>query len=88
MSSLAGALASPDTSYKQDVEMHHSSSDDVPPDVGTENHLKQEEEMGDLFGEDSNVDFIHHGRLVFYRANSTAFALFTLPYLNQTVTII
>src|SRR6266850_2163676 len=25
---------------------------------------KQEEEMGDLFGEDSNVDFVHHSRLV------------------------
>lgn len=85
MSSLAGALASPDISYKQDVEMHSSSSDDVPPDVGTENHPKQEEEMGDLFGEDSNVDFIHHGRLV---SKFTAFASLTLPYSNQIVTII
>jgi hypothetical protein len=67
-SSLAGALASPDTAYektnfKQDVDMHPSSFDDASPDAVTEHHhLKQEEEMGDLFGEDSNVDFVHHGR--------------------------
>jgi RNA polymerase-associated protein LEO1 len=42
--------------------MHPSSFDDAPPDTATEDHLKQEEEMGDLFGEDSNVDFVHHGR--------------------------
>ena len=69
-SSLAGALASPDIPYdkikfNQDVDMHSSSFDDAPPDTATDHHLKQEEEMGDLFGEDSNVDFVQHGRLVF-----------------------
>lgn len=79
-SSLAGALAPPDIPYekvnlKQDVDMHPSSFDDAPPDAATEHHqLKQEEEMGDLFGEDSNVDFVHHGRLVFHRAKIPALA--------------
>lgn len=63
-SSLAGALASPDTPYeKQDVDMH-SSFDDAP-DPAAEQHLKHEE-MGDLFGEDSNVDFVQHSRFVFH----------------------
>jgi len=67
-SSLAGALASPDIPYeKQDVDMHSSSFDDAPPDTAAEQHLKHEE-MGDLFGEDSNVDFVHHSRLVFHQA--------------------
>lgn len=67
-SSLAGALASPDTPYeKQDVDMHSSSFDDTPPDTTAEQHQKHEE-MGDLFGEDSNVDFVHHSRLVFRQA--------------------
>ena len=66
-SSLAGALASPDISYeKQDVDMHSSSFDDAPSHSAAE-HLKHEE-MGDLFGEDSNVDFVHHSRLVFHQA--------------------
>ncbi len=69
MSSLVGALASPDIPYekvkvKQDVDMH-SPFDDAPPETAAEQHLKQEE-MGDLFGEDSNVDFVHHSRLVFH----------------------
>jgi hypothetical protein len=67
-SSLAGALASPDIPYeKHDVDMHSSSFDDAPPDTTAEQHLKHEE-MGDLFGEDSNVDFVHHSRLVFHQA--------------------
>jgi hypothetical protein len=86
-SSLAGALASPDTiKFQQDVDMHPSSFDDAPPDTATEDHLKQEEEMGDLFGEDSNVDFVHHGRLVFRRAKVTALASAHGPHLIQIVT--
>ena len=62
-SSLAGALASPDIPYeKQDVDMH-SSFDDAPETA--EQHLKHEE-IGDLFGEDSNVDFVQHSRSVFH----------------------
>jgi hypothetical protein len=65
-SSLAGALASPDIPYeKQDVDMHSSSFD--ASHTAEEQHLKHEE-MGDLFGEDSNVDFVHHSRSVFNRA--------------------
>ena len=80
MSSLAGALSSPDTPYdkvkfKQDVDMHSSSFDDTPPDTAAEQHLKQEE-MGDLFGEDSNVDFVHHSRSVSPQAKVPAFASF------------
>ncbi|KAH9993735.1 Leo1-like protein-domain-containing protein [Russula compacta] len=59
-SSLAGAL---DTTYndtKPDVDMH-SSFDDASHHVTAERYPKQEE-MGDLFGEDSNVDFVHHSR--------------------------
>ena len=85
MSSLAGALASPDVPYKQDVDMHSASFDDAPPD--TSDHLK-EEEMGDLFGEDSNVDFVHHGRLVSRRSKVLALASLARPYLNQIVTTI
>ncbi|KAH9967287.1 Leo1-like protein-domain-containing protein [Russula dissimulans] len=64
MSSLAGALVPPDITYDRDnvtsadVDMHSSSFDDAPP----EHYPKQEEELGDLFGEDSNVDFVHHSR--------------------------
>lgn len=85
MSSLAGALASPDVPYKQDVDMHSASFEDAPPD--TSDHLK-EEEMGDLFGEDSNVDFVHHGRLVSRRSKVLALASLARPYLNQIVTTI
>ena len=63
MSSLAGALVPPDITYNitsADVDMNSSSFDDAPQ----EHYPKQEEEMGDLFGEDSNVDFVHHSRLV------------------------
>lgn len=81
MSSLAGALASPDIPYKQDADMHSASFDDAPPD--TSNHPKEDEEMGDLFGEDSNVDFVHHGRLVFRRSKDLALASLAWPYLNQ-----
>jgi hypothetical protein len=72
-SSLAGALASPDIPYdeKQDVDMHSSSFDDAPPDTAAE---QKQEEMGDLFGEDSNVDFVHHSRLVFHQARVPALA--------------
>jgi len=67
-SSLAGALASSDIpDEKQDVDMHSSSFDDALPDTTAEQHIKHEE-MGDLFGEDSNVDFVHHSRLVFHQA--------------------
>jgi hypothetical protein len=67
-SSLAGALASPDIPYeKQDVDMQSSSLDDAPPDSAAEQHLKHEE-MGDLFGEDSNVDFVHHSRSVLHQS--------------------
>ncbi|KAI9440537.1 RNA polymerase II-associated protein [Lactarius indigo] len=45
MSSLAGALL--------DVDMQ-------PAEAATEPYVKQDEEMGDLFGEDSNVDYVHH----------------------------
>ncbi len=45
MSSLAGALL--------DVDMH-------PAETATEPYIKQDEEMGDLFGEDSNVDYVQH----------------------------
>jgi hypothetical protein len=87
MSSLAGALASPDIpfdkiKFNQDVDMHPSSFDDAPPDTATDHHLKQEEEMGDLFGEDSNVDFVQHGRLVFRPAKVPALA--SLHALFQT----
>ena len=44
MSSLAGALL--------DV--------DVPAETATGPFIKQDEEMGDLFGEDANVDYVHH----------------------------
>jgi hypothetical protein len=44
MSSLAGALL--------DVDM--------PTETATAPYVKQDEEMGDLFGEDSNVDYVHH----------------------------
>jgi hypothetical protein len=88
-SSLAGALASPDIPYeknnfRQDVDMRPSSFDGAPPDTATEHDQKQEEEMGDLFGEDSNVDFVHHGRLVFRRAE----VALALPHLNPIVTTI
>jgi hypothetical protein len=70
MSSLAGALVSPDTNtYHQDnvnsagIDMHASSLDDLSPDTATGHHPKQEDEMGDLFGEDANIDFVHHSRL-------------------------
>jgi hypothetical protein len=69
-SSLAGALVSPDipddklNATSADVDMHSSSFEDATPDPATELYPKQEEEMGDLFGEDSNVDFVHHSRLV------------------------
>ncbi|KAH9004704.1 Leo1-like protein-domain-containing protein [Lactarius hatsudake] len=45
MSSLAGALL--------DVDMQ-------PAETATEPYVKQDEEMGDLFGEDSNVDYVQH----------------------------
>lgn len=73
MSSLAGALVSPDTNTylnnanSADIDMHASSFDDVSPDTATGHHPKQEDEMGDLFGEDANIDFVHHSRLVFGR---------------------
>ena len=57
MSSLTGAL---EDVTSADVDMHQSSFDDATPEL----ELKQEVEMGDLFGEDSNVDFVHHSRLV------------------------
>lgn len=63
MSSLTGALESPDDKIhgtSADVDMHPSSFEDATPEL----EPKQEEEMGDLFGEDSNVDFVHHSRLV------------------------
>lgn len=44
MSSLAGALL--------DVDM--------PAETNAAPYIKQDEEMGDLFGEDSNVDYVHH----------------------------
>ena len=66
MSSLTGALESPDDKIdvtSADVDMHPSSFEDAAtPELEPE--PKQEEEMGDLFGEDSNVDFVHHSRLV------------------------
>ena len=73
MSSLAGALVSPDvnTYHNQNnpnsahIDMH-TSFDDFSSDTATGRHPKQDdEEMGDLFGEDANVDFVHHSRLVF-----------------------
>ena len=64
MSSLTGALESPYDKIdptSADVDMHPSSFGDVTPEL----EPKQEEVMGDLFGEDSNVvDFVHHSRLV------------------------
>lgn len=44
MSSLAGALL--------DVDM--------PTETTAAPYTKHDEEMGDLFGEDSNVDYVHH----------------------------
>lgn len=71
-SSLAGALASPDIPYeKQDVDMHSSPFDDAPSHTAAEH--EKHEEMGDLFGEDSNVDFVHHSRSVFHRARVPVF---------------
>ena len=64
MSSLTGALESPDDKIdatSADVDMHPSSFEDA---ATPELEPKHEEEMGDLFGEDSNVDFVHHSRLV------------------------
>ncbi|KAH9975921.1 Leo1-like protein-domain-containing protein [Lactifluus volemus] len=68
MSSLAGALVSQDVKpYNANsvhIDMHNSSSfDDIASDTAT-GHApkKEEEEMGDLFGEDANVDFVHHSR--------------------------
>lgn len=66
-SSLAGALVPPDeqiNASSADVDIHSSSFDDATPDTAADLDPKQEEEMGDLFGEDSNVDFVHHSRLV------------------------
>jgi hypothetical protein len=66
-SSLAGALVPPDekiNAVPADVDTHSSSFDDATPDTAAELYPKQEEEMGDLFGEDTNVDFVHHSRLV------------------------
>ena len=80
-SSLAGALDNIYNDTKPDVDMH-SSFDDAPPHVTTERYPKQEEEMGDLFGEDSNVDFVHHSRLVLHPAIVPALA--ALHALNQT----
>lgn len=63
MSSLTGALESPFHKIdptSADVDMHPSSFGDVTPEL----EPKQEDAMGDLFGEDSNVDFVHHSRLV------------------------
>jgi hypothetical protein len=66
-SSLAGALVPPDeNATSADVDMHSSSFDDATPDTAADLDPKQEEEMGDLFGEDSNVDFVHHSRLVLH----------------------
>jgi hypothetical protein len=71
MSSLAGALVSPhvNTYHHQNnassthIDAHTSSFDDISSDTATGRHPKQDdEEMGDLFGEDANVDFIHHNR--------------------------
>lgn len=68
MSSLAGALVSQDVNtYNANsvhIDMRSSSFDDISPDTATGHAPKQEEEMGDLFGEDANVDFVHHSRLV------------------------
>ena len=58
MSSLTGAL---EDVTSADVDMHPSSFDHA---ATPELEPKQEVEMGDLFGEDSNVDFVHHSRLV------------------------
>ena len=55
MSSLAGAL---DTNNSIGI---HPSFDDISPDTATP---KQDDEMGDLFGEDANIDFVHHSRSV------------------------
>jgi RNA polymerase-associated protein LEO1 len=70
MSSLAGALvSSPDINQNNTnsdhIDMHTSSFVDISPDTATSRHPKQDEEMGDLFGEDANVDFVHHNRSVF-----------------------
>jgi hypothetical protein len=58
MSSLTGAL---EDVTSADVDIQPSSFDDA---ATPELEPKQEVEMGDLFGEDSNVDFVHHSRLV------------------------
>jgi hypothetical protein len=57
MSSLAGALL--------DV--------DVPAETASGPYIKQDEEMGDLFGEDANVDYVHHtwGSVLFQLALPT-----------------
>jgi hypothetical protein len=78
-SSLAGALVSPDAAHydktdasSADVDMHPSSFDDTALDTATDLYPKHDEEMGDLFGEDANVDFVHHSRLVPRQATAAA----------------
>jgi hypothetical protein len=78
-SSLAGALVPPDeqiNASSADVDMHSSSFDDATPDTAADLDPKQEEEMGDLFGEDSNVDFVHHSRLVLHYVTALALPSF------------
>ena len=61
-SSLAGALVPPD----EQINAEDMFGDVTPDTAAAELYPKQEEEMGDLFGEDSNVDFVHHSRLVLH----------------------
>jgi hypothetical protein len=81
-SSLAGALVPPNATLT-DVDMHSSEFDDATPDPAAESYPKQEDEMGDLFGEDANVDFVQHTRLVFGQA--VALALPSLRLVPQPI---
>jgi hypothetical protein len=65
MSSLAGALL--------DVDM--------PAETAAGPYIKQDEEMGDLFGEDSNVDYVHHtwGSVLFQLVLPTLIFIVLVP---------
>ncbi|KAI0272466.1 Leo1-like protein-domain-containing protein [Gloeopeniophorella convolvens] len=61
MSSLLDALAEPpayDHSHA-DADVLSTPLNDVAPDTAPEEQPKEDEEMGDLFGEDTNVEFAH-----------------------------
>lgn len=73
MSSLAGALASPPPAPvpqrpKIEDEENVIDDDDVDMDAGAEaSPSHEDEEMGDLFGEDNEVESVKHDECVLFR---------------------